>query len=101
MRVRAGHFHIRLARGPSSVAYRGHAPGYPPESFRVLDAVEARWVKTIAAIEHEIAGDRAAPKLKRGEAVPEMELPTAAGETWRLSAQRGTHILLVVLRHFG
>lgn len=34
-----------------------------------------------------------------GSPAPQLELATAAGETWRLADQRGTYVVLIFHRH--
>ena len=74
------------------------------ESLRLLDSLEERWNSLVAAIEAEVASnDAASPRIAKGMAVEDIRLPTASDGEWTLSdeLQRGNHVLLVVLRHFG
>lgn len=90
--------------GSDFAAARRHADPPPDvaESFGLLDAIEQRWSSMIGSLEKKVAHlEQSSPQLKKGEAVADFCLPTAAGTDWRLSAQKGTNILLVVLRHFG
>ena len=73
-------------------------------SLGMLERLEMRWSSIVDAIEAETAElENAQPKIRKGEAVPDLCLPTSTGGTWRLSKEleRGSHVLLVVLRHFG
>ena len=82
-------------------------PNPPPEAreaLSLLDSLEKRWSDIITAIEEEVAGlEQASPRIAKGAKAEDIRLPSANGGEWTLSGDlaRGTHVLLVVLRHFG
>ena len=72
------------------------------KTLELLDGVERRWSELLEDIEHEAAEhEHTAVPLQKGAMVLDFSLPSAAGTTWQLNAQRGKNVLLVVLRHFG